>query len=352
MLILNAMEICNNPNILKIIYVLKNALNLIFLFVPIVLVVLLTMDFIKNITSSNDDEIRKNVQNFIKRIAATIVLFLVPTITNLLFGIVDSTLGNTNIRINYLSCWQNATEGTISLRQEEWDSIMKEREQAHNEYVAELAKENESNNNSNQQIIVSENKKNSVAKFLEMAKDTAEYIVDHKWYYDDNTSRSWETAKKKNYLSCAEYVCYVMQQMGYLKSGQLFYGKAGDGGTIQVTGVGSLFSDKPKAIELKNQLKKNFYIIECHKTIKQLEKENNLKKGDIVMYYNGHQHTNIYAGRDSKGRRTWYDFGIWGTKGFNRYTRFEEVMITEGVGKGKRRDMDKFYVSYILRLKT
>jgi cell wall-associated NlpC family hydrolase len=35
----------------------------------------------------------------------------------------------------------------------------------------------------------------------------------------------------------------------------------------------------------------------------------NLQPGDIVTYYG--QHTNIYLGTNSSGKKTWYDAGRW-----------------------------------------
>ena len=64
---------------------------------PILMVVLITVDMVKAMASSKEDEMKHAQQNAIKRILIGVIIFFVPTLINLLLNIVDGFSGGCGI---------------------------------------------------------------------------------------------------------------------------------------------------------------------------------------------------------------------------------------------------------------
>ena len=86
----NCISDCGGADMLKLIKFVWTLLELVLFAVPIGLIIIIMIDFMKNVMAGKEDEMRKNVSMVIKRIIYCVVLFLVPTIVN--FAI--SLLGN------------------------------------------------------------------------------------------------------------------------------------------------------------------------------------------------------------------------------------------------------------------
>lgn len=140
-------------------------------------------------------------------------------------------------------------------------------------------------------------------QFLDICKDTAEYIVKDKWIYISASGmpQTWESSKKakRKCTSCAHYVCLCMQRFGTLKPHEMFYSSST--GQIKYQ-----FGSHKKSAE--KHIKQYYDII-------KIGGKKNYKKylkvpGDICLW-NGH--TSVFAGFNSKGQETYYDFGRAGT---------------------------------------
>lgn len=81
--------------------IVRLVINVICIAVPIVMIVLGTIDLFKAVTAGKDDEIKKKQQTLIKRIIAGVLVFLVPTIVSLLMNLLGA--GG-----NWSECWNNA----------------------------------------------------------------------------------------------------------------------------------------------------------------------------------------------------------------------------------------------------
>ncbi len=97
---------CENPDILRVIYLIKLGLQFVFVIVPIALIVLLCLDFTKIVTSRSDEDMKKFRSLAIRRILVAMSVFSVPNLINLVVSLVNS---NTS----YLSCLTNATPKVI-----------------------------------------------------------------------------------------------------------------------------------------------------------------------------------------------------------------------------------------------
>ena len=96
------LTLCNNPELLSVIRVIKLLMIAIQIAAPIMLVVFVMIEFFNVINEGKDGALKKAFNNSISRCIACIVLFLVPTFVNVVIGL--STMDN-----SYKSCLDNAT---------------------------------------------------------------------------------------------------------------------------------------------------------------------------------------------------------------------------------------------------
>lgn len=136
----------------------------------------------------------------------------------------------------------------------------------------------------------------TASEILSKAQDIGKLMVDEKWVYSNydlkgSLAAAEQSAKRTN---CAHGVCLVLQEVGLLKKGQIFFGNKS--GELSCNGT------------VRKQIEKGFDII---KTGGKKSKDLDLKPGDICLFKG---HTNIYAGKDENGKTFWYDFGRDQTK--------------------------------------
>lgn len=85
--------------------IIKFLLKIVQWVVPVILILLGTIDLVKAVIAGKDDDIKKHQQTLIKRIIAAVIVFLVPVIVSILMG----WIGNDD----WKTCWNNAN-GSIS----------------------------------------------------------------------------------------------------------------------------------------------------------------------------------------------------------------------------------------------
>lgn len=102
------MFILDDCNGLKaVVSVVKFILKIIQWVVPIILIVLGTIDLVKAVVAGKDDDIKKHQQTLIKRIIAAVIVFLIPMLVSILMG----WIGNSN----WKECWKDAEDSINSL---------------------------------------------------------------------------------------------------------------------------------------------------------------------------------------------------------------------------------------------
>ena len=136
----------------------------------------------------------------------------------------------------------------------------------------------------------------TASEILSKAQEIGKMMVEGKWVYSNtdlkgSLAAAEQSAKRTN---CAHGVCLVLQEIGLLKKGQIFFGNKS--GELSCNGT------------VRKQIEKGFDII---KTGGKKSKDLDLKPGDICLFKG---HTNIYAGKDENGKTYWYDFGRDQTK--------------------------------------
>lgn len=82
--------LCNEPKVARTLQFLGVILFIVKIFVPFLIIVLGSVDFAKAMIDGKNDEIPKKIPVLIKRVIAGIVVFLIPSIINFLFGVIDT----------------------------------------------------------------------------------------------------------------------------------------------------------------------------------------------------------------------------------------------------------------------
>ena len=91
-------DACNGLK--SIVMIVRFILNIIQWVVPIILIVLGTIDLVKAVIAGKDDDIKKHQQTLIKRIIAAVIVFLIPMLVSILMG----WIGNED----WKQCWKTA----------------------------------------------------------------------------------------------------------------------------------------------------------------------------------------------------------------------------------------------------
>ncbi|MDD2377244.1 MAG: hypothetical protein PHD10_01630 [Bacilli bacterium] len=71
--------------------ILGSAIRIICIVVPIVLVIMCSVDFVKAITSNDDGALKKAFNSSIKRLIAGVLIFLMPYIVSFVMSLVDGS---------------------------------------------------------------------------------------------------------------------------------------------------------------------------------------------------------------------------------------------------------------------
>ena len=105
--------VCGGADVLRVIRFIWMLLDIVFFIVPIVLIVMISLDFAKCVIAGKDDEMRKNTGIVIKRIIYCVALFLVEPICALVIDMAtDATLDPNAPEPdwNWLDCINIATD--------------------------------------------------------------------------------------------------------------------------------------------------------------------------------------------------------------------------------------------------
>ena len=81
-------EVCSGQ-IMVVFKFIGIILDIIKIAVPIILIIMGSIDFAKAIVAGKDDEIKKSQSTFIKRVIAAVIVFFVPTIVGLLLSLIN-----------------------------------------------------------------------------------------------------------------------------------------------------------------------------------------------------------------------------------------------------------------------
>lgn len=89
-----------------VVNVIKGVFNLIRIAVPIILIVMGSVDLAKAVLASDDKEIKAATGKLIKRAIAAAAVFFIVTIVDVVMGLVAKGVDDTQ---EWAQCWQNAS---------------------------------------------------------------------------------------------------------------------------------------------------------------------------------------------------------------------------------------------------
>lgn len=116
---------CENPNILRLIYLAKKISNLVFILIPIALIIFVIIDVFKNVVEAdNEKNVKTNNKSIIKRIVYAILIFFTPMIVSLIMN----TLSLVGLNSEYKKCIDNATKEKIAEYQKIYDAEEKKKD--------------------------------------------------------------------------------------------------------------------------------------------------------------------------------------------------------------------------------
>lgn len=104
---MNILSICSNPDILKVMMLIKIVISAICVAIPIILIVVLMLDYAKAVSSNDNDLVMKITRNLPYRLIAVAVIFFIPGLVKVIVNIAD---GSAN---TYIGCIENATPDNI-----------------------------------------------------------------------------------------------------------------------------------------------------------------------------------------------------------------------------------------------
>lgn len=115
---------CGGADILRILKFVFKLLDLVLFIVPIGLIIMIMIDFSKNVIAGKEDEMKKNAGIVVKRLIYCMVIFLVPTIVNFAIGLVSNTGDNIIAKASY--CIDYAKKGNLSVCEVNYETLEKE----------------------------------------------------------------------------------------------------------------------------------------------------------------------------------------------------------------------------------
>lgn len=101
------LDVCTDSSFLSVISLAKGIIEIICIIVPILLILMSSIDVGKIVLNPDSKEVKKATSMLIKRFIGAIGVFFIPTIVSVVFGLVGT--------VNYktTACWNNANKITI-----------------------------------------------------------------------------------------------------------------------------------------------------------------------------------------------------------------------------------------------
>jgi predicted peptidase len=106
---MNILSICSNPDVLEVMVLVKLLIRAITIIVPIILIVVLSIDYMKAVSASDDTMVYKVTKNLPYRAVAALFIFFIPSLVKIVVFIADSDAND------IYSCIENANPELIQV---------------------------------------------------------------------------------------------------------------------------------------------------------------------------------------------------------------------------------------------
>ena len=219
------LSVCDNPDVLKVVNLIKTIILIIKIAVPIILIISVMVDYMNAI--KDNDELAKTSRLATRKLAAAILVFLIPTFVNI---IADVIIPNSE----YTACLDNANSRGIKIAYETIASDLMDKartsrdinsvnealkyvykledESLRNKYLEELNKIKKEIEDKNKEEYDKTHTGTS-SDFVGVAKKVWEEIVlgKRKFTYHQGNNIPITTS----YCDCSSYVSWVIYEYGY-----------------------------------------------------------------------------------------------------------------------------------------
>lgn len=119
---------CSDPGIVRALYLVKVILNMIRFTLPIGLIFMVSIDIYKNLIIGSPDNKQTVIKKSGDRIIACVVVFLIPTLINLLLAFI-SKIGFDTDNTSFVTCYTEASKELIETLEEQKSLKLKEKEE-------------------------------------------------------------------------------------------------------------------------------------------------------------------------------------------------------------------------------
>lgn len=100
-------ETCADDTLMGVFVVIRTVLKIIQWVVPVILILLGTIDLVKAVSAGKEDDIKKNQGVLIKRAIAAVIVFLIPVLVSAVMGLIGADS-------SWKGCWNKAGEEDIT----------------------------------------------------------------------------------------------------------------------------------------------------------------------------------------------------------------------------------------------
>lgn len=139
------LDACTDSGFLSIIYFVKQMIKIVFLILPIILIVMISVDFFKNVIAKGSDDMKKNTNVAIKRIVYCVFAFFIPTIVNVVMNSIYILMSDNETKENNLLCWKNANVDSIQMYKQLENSVKTASEEAKKQAYLDKYNQNQQN---------------------------------------------------------------------------------------------------------------------------------------------------------------------------------------------------------------
>lgn len=108
------LQMCYNMR--KILLVVQEFIKILQWSVPLILLVLGTLDMFKAVTKGDDQKaVQDATKNFVRRLISGVIIFLIPFAIKVILGLVENNIGsNDGVKAtSWVSCWQHVSEDSF-----------------------------------------------------------------------------------------------------------------------------------------------------------------------------------------------------------------------------------------------
>lgn len=190
---------CSDYGLATYLHIIKEALGIIHLVVPIILIIMLGIDFAKMVINPDDPQ-KKKSKSIKNKLMAAVIIFFIPFIVGLLLSLIPGSMSDIS------GCWNSADEIFNTMQETESYNSSK-----NNSGVSNSLNKNKSNSSTkNNKSSSSSNKNSSNESKGQKIANYAKQFVGNKYLYGGN----WNGDKPYKPTDCSGFIKGIYKHFG------------------------------------------------------------------------------------------------------------------------------------------